>query len=267
MPSNFAKARQRIEVLASHALDADQQTYAVYLEQATRWARAEWIRTESMKYRGRRAKSDLDGLVRHQDFLLGQTEAPLTRKKVLEVVAAAGEDPLLIEQAFILVMAWGFRPNSYGPYRTSVMLSGARGGRPAADLLADLSRILNSGDDDAAMRAYSAMKHQLEMCGPAFGTKWLYFASPGSARAPILDAVVAEWLARHEVETGSRPISAATWKNSDYRSYLDFCRRAATDIGFADVGLVEYLMFTDQQYFEYSSQEGNFPDWIRRVSR
>lgn len=75
MPSDHAKALQRIKVLASHARDADQQTYAVYLEQATRWARAEWIRAEPMKYRGRRAKTDLDGLVRHQDFCVA-TQRP-----------------------------------------------------------------------------------------------------------------------------------------------------------------------------------------------
>ena len=62
-------------------------------------------------------------------------------------------------------------------------------------------------------------------------------------------------------------MSAAAWSKSDYRRYLEFCRAAADAIGTEDLGMVEYLMFTDQQYFEYSSQEGNFPDWIRRVEK
>jgi hypothetical protein len=261
--TSFNLAISRLRALKSVANDAD------YLGQATRWSPREWIRTEPMRYRGKRKKSDLDGLVRHQDFFRGRPEAPITRKSLLDAVLAAGDDDLRLEEAFVLTMAWGFRPKSYGPYRTSVMLSGAKGGRPTAALLAELRKVLTdkSDDSDPVMHAYSAMAGQLELCGPAFGTKWLYVASPESNRAPILDAVVAEWLERHEVYAGSRPISASAWSSKDYRRYLDFCRQAASDIGCDDAGFVEYLMFTDQQYFEYSSRDDSFPEWIRRASR
>ena len=259
MASQYSDALKRINSLAHHASDAD------YLGQATRWSKCEWIRAEPMKYRGRRNKPDLDGLVRHADFLRGRPEVPVTRKSVIEGVWAAGGNPELLEQAFIVAMTWGFRPNSYGPYRTSVMLSGTKDGRTTGALLAELGAVLSSCGDESYLTAYSAMSRKLEMCGPSFGTKWLYFASPSPARAPILDAVVAEWLARHEVDMGSRPLSAAAWNKSNYRHYLEFCRAAADVIGTEDLGKVEYLMFTDQQYFEYTSQEGNFPAWIRSV--
>ena len=259
----FSQALSRIHVLKVVATDND------YLEQSTHWSPREWIREEPMRYRGKRRKADLDGLVRHQDFFRSWPKAPITRKNLFDAVLTAGDDPLRLEEAFVLTMAWGFRPNSYGPYRTSVMLSGAKGGRPTASLLAELRGILSddSGERDPVLAAYGAMSRQLEMCGPAFGTKWLCFASPVNNRAPILDAVVAEWLERHEVYVGSRPISASTWSIKDYRCYLDFCRYAAAGIGCGDVGFVEYLMFTDQQYFEFSSRDDMFPEWIRRVSR
>ncbi len=257
----FDMAIRRVEALARCA------TNEAHLDQATRWAPQEWIRTAPMKYRGRRNKPDLDGLVRHADFLRGRTEAPVTRKSVIEAARTAGDNPELLEQAFIVAMTWGFRPNSFGPYRTSVMLSGTKDGRTTGALLVELGTILSSGGDGSFLSAYSAMSRQLEMCGPAFGTKWLYFASPGPARAPILDAVVGEWLARHEVDMGSRPLSAAAWSKPDYQCYLGFCRAAADAIGTEDLGMVEYLMFTDQQYFEYTSQEANFPNWIRRIEK
>lgn len=131
MESGFAKGLERLRVLTNEKPQDE------YLAQATKWTKSEWIREEPMKYRGRRRKTDLDGLVRHRDFFRGLPEVPVTRKNVFDTVDAADDDMHSLERAFLLAMVWGFRPNSYGPYRTSVMLPGARGGRSTGALPAE----------------------------------------------------------------------------------------------------------------------------------
>ena len=208
----------------------------------------------------------LDGLVTLREELASIPPAPPSRAFVEQRVARARSSEELV-LAFVLAMAWGSRRKSYGPYRVSVMLAGDRNQRPIGEVLAGARAEVFQSDSDShvdnAVAGYRVMARKIEMCGPAFATKFLYFASPRETRAPILDGVVAAWLRRHDVTTAvGRPISATSWSEGEYRSYVEFCRSVASDLGVLDLGFLEYLMFMDQRRFDYVRLGRSIPKWL-----
>jgi hypothetical protein len=77
------------------------------------------------------------------------------------------------EGAFLATMIWGYGRVGYGHFRTGQVL--ANPGSAAA-----LKGALSS--DPVVSYARLAGSHRLRGLGPAFGTKWLYFASGRDAR-------------------------------------------------------------------------------------
>lgn len=262
MADNYRRAKERLDEL----FGAFQGSIGEYLGQATRWHQKEWITEYNF---GRDLKQQLTILRDRQQFVLSLSSEPLTRERVFDVFDRVADTTVSIVDAFIIAMAWGFRPRSYGPYRTSVMLSRVRTGEKVEAVLESAREVLSgSTADDGSVKGYQALQRKLERLGPAFATKFLYFASPIQCRAPILDAVVEGWLDEFDVTMSKgTAISAGQWNVSQYRAYVEFCRSVATDIGCNDVGIVEYLMFTDVRYGEYV-EGGNFqPDWVKAVRR
>jgi hypothetical protein len=192
-------------------------------------------------------------------------ETELTRRTVRQIVSEAGEDGERLVEAFIAVMAWGFPPRGLGPYRTSVMLSPAVGAPEPVDVLPQVVRELR---ESGPLAGYRELMKQLEGCGPAFGTKFLYFASEDSDRAPILDDYVARWMSDKGVLGGDgRPVTSLRWDPSQYATYLNFLGDASDKLGEPDVGLMEYVMFVDQQHRDYLMAGQSLPAWIRRVTQ
>lgn len=120
---------------------------------------------------------------------------------------------------FIASMVWGNGGTGYGPYRTSVALNIPRKGSTPVNVIENIGRLARTGDTEGA---YEAMTNSLWRIGPAFGTKFLYFASPPEANAPIFDGVVAGWKSEG-LPWVSRPSTAWTWNWSTYDLYRTWC--------------------------------------------
>jgi hypothetical protein len=133
----------------------------------------------------------------------------------------------------------------------------------------DLDQILREctiASDLSPLDAYKAISGSITGLGPAFGTKFLYFMSPKEHRAPIFDAVVANWLYRFGIRNPKgKFVSPVGWNSSHYALYLDICQAACKRLSIVDAGLIEYLMFVDQQLFEWQKSGKAFPNWLHTI--
>lgn len=90
-----------------------------------------------------------------------------------------------LREFFISIMLWGFGKTGYGAYRTDRMVRD----RNFQNTIESSYTNINCGDIIQAYNSFS-----LQMCGPAFFTKYFYFVGKGSHNLPmplILDSVVA----------------------------------------------------------------------------
>jgi hypothetical protein len=240
-------ARERLTVLYEMYSSGEYD----YMKQSTRLNIEEWSRSYAYK----RGKDDvMDALSKNNAALKRLGTPRISRQQVFDIFSDDGSS---LVEGFVAVMAWGFKPDSYGPYRTSVMLS-----RPREKFIVD--EVLKSvASIDDPVSAYLELANTLEGLGPAFGTKYLYFTSSVENRAPILDAVVAKWLWRYDVRSSSdKWISPVGWNVKLYERYVQFCTEICELLGMDDRGLVEYLMFVDAQYSDYLELGKTQPLWI-----
>lgn len=244
------RALERLRVL----FDSYSNGHDEYLLHSTRLKVEEW----SKSYAYKRKKDDLMDVLSHNNAALVSLGTPrISRMQVFEIFANKEFSQL---ERFVATMAWGFKPDSYGPYRTSVMISKPRKNRTVEEVL---DSVAYSNDP---IDAYRKLANALEGLGPAFGTKFMYFTSSEKDRAPILDAVVGNWLTRYGVHDAKhRSISSLGWNIKNYEHYVRFCTEICERLGINDRGLVEYLMFVDSQYSDYLDQGTVHPKWVTSV--
>jgi hypothetical protein len=120
-------------------------------------------------------------------------------------------------------MAWGYGNVGYGAWRVAEAFKDHEPGRKLLDVVVVL-------DNDGPKAAYRLMSgtSRLHRIGPAFGTKFLYFADSGrhDLRALILDRLVAEWL---RINTAFR-VNPVPWAPATYDAYLDQMHEWAEDL-------------------------------------
>lgn len=132
--------------------------------------------------------------------------------------------------AFVTAMIWGYGTAGYGPTRVRWVLTGVRG-RDAMSALVrpDVKERLDAAvqvvRSDGAVEGFRRMNNagHVKYLGPAFFTKWLYFASatsgPDDAQAaPILDKQVKDWLA------DKAKVRLNMYKTSDYARYVELLK-------------------------------------------
>ena len=144
------------------------------------------------------------------------------RSEVLKLGALYRAGNVSATDLFIASMVWGNGGTGYGPYRTSVALNIPRtkGVNPIS-VIEKVGELAATGD---VKGAYEAMMNSLWRIGPAFGTKFLYFASPPKANAPIFDGVVAGWKS-DGLPWVSHPSTAWTWNWETYDLYRSWCNQ------------------------------------------
>ncbi|MFP5021922.1 8-oxoguanine DNA glycosylase OGG fold protein [Pseudonocardia phyllosphaerae] len=154
-----------------------------------------------------------------------------------EVAAESADDLALVTDAFIAAMVWGYGPVGLGPYRTRRVLDL---NPHAPGVLAKALDDAHKGDRKAAFEAMAGNK--LKYLGPAFGTKFLYFASLTAGRddavCPVLDSIVAGWFRTHT--TFAPKIAAWSWPV--YRRYLEILDAWSSELGIRS-DQVELLIF------------------------
>lgn len=165
------------------------------------------------------------GLARFSNsFQLLESETSISsnvvrRSEVLRLGVMYREGKVSATDLFLASMVWGNGGTGYGPYRTSVALNIPRKGLSPIGVIEKVGELAATGDVE---RAYEAMTDALWRIGPAFGTKFLYFASPPQANAPIFDGVVAGWKA-DTIRWVSHPSTAWTWNWKTYDMYRTWC--------------------------------------------
>ena len=265
-----AKALERLKLLYATFTDSD----ADYQSQWTGLNPSEWS--------GDNATEKYLKVVQHSGFVANiASNEKISRADVFKAVELVRQESspeerlMALGEAFVAAMAWGFRPNSYGPFRTNEMLINSKPNQERADALTILLEVFDElkSESGKPIDAYKKLSRKITRLGPAFGTKFLYFASSDADRAPILDAVVANWLWKYGVrDSKDKWLSPVPWKSTNYQKYMDFCNEAlselqVTDIRVTDRGLIEYLMFIDAQYSDYLELGKRQPDWVTKVNR
>ena len=137
----------------------------------------------------------------------------LDRATVRAVVLA---QPLTDEGMFNALLAsyaWGWSVTHVGIGRASRVIN-AGPAHVSPGLLASRARVLETGP----LAGYWALArdHKITGLGLAFATNFLYFWSSDNARAPIIDRLVAAWLAERTPIT----VTATRFVKRDYASYL-----------------------------------------------
>jgi 8-oxoguanine DNA glycosylase-like protein len=168
---------------------------------------------------------------------LERLPASLNRPVIRTVCRDAAADARAAEFAFVAVMAWGYGTVGYGPFRTRRALDTDN----AQHKLRQVAETLHS---EGPIRAYERLAKagdaRLAGLGPAFGTKFLYFAQPsdGSPKALILDRLVARWL---QLNAGVI-LDPLPWNLRTYARYLDLMHEWSADLG-CEADDVEYCIF------------------------
>jgi len=141
--------------------------------------------------------------------------------------------------------AWGYGTTGYGWHRTRAILA-------QPDLDARLIAAVAILTDHGPVHAFYALRnqHHVTGLGPAFFTKFLYFASAGldTPDALILDAVLAAAINR---VSGKTVLRSAGWRTPEYAFYLVYLNRVAERVrqtALTDVtpGQVEMALFQQQ---------------------
>lgn len=147
----------------------------------------------------------------------------LTRRELFALGEGASAGPEGAERLLWNAIVWGLASSTRQVPRRILAYSADRDGF-AADLRA--AAVLGRTD---ARAAYANLRGLIQYIGPAFFTKFLYFAGGGDPGHPglILDARVAMGLR----EAGWTAITLAGWSAPAYGDYLDLVERWSAEIG------------------------------------
>ena len=157
-----------------------------------------------------------------------------------------------VVDGFLATMIWGYSNNSTGPYRTSKIIN-------QKDFESNVSNSYDYLLKSNTKKAFDTLiTNGPKYLGPAFGTKYLYFAAPKSLLpAPvILDSLISEALATW----GNFHIDSQKASSNDYLEYINYMAQEAENLGM-DSECLEMIMFTEQSKLKENSS------WSNRQSR
>lgn len=157
--------------------------------------------------------------------------ASISRRQLFEQADRAAESPESALQLLWQSLAWGAGTSARNMHRRLDSVKA----RPD-EVAEELVRVAGESRKDAAA-AYEALRPGgrtlIKYLGPAFFTKFLYFAGQGNADHPclILDARVAQSLHRHGWDSLR---SGGGWPAATYERYTDLLHRWAGDLSTSD---------------------------------
>lgn len=149
--------------------------------------------------------------------------------------AHASHDTAL--RAFLTTMAWGYGNVGYARHRVQRVLQNLE----AVDRLRTAVEVLHQRGGLAAYeRLADPRGSRLRGLGPAFGTKFLAFAT-ADRPAPILDEMVSTWLARNL----NLHIVHNRWHPPSYQQYLSLTQSWAKELALSPED-VEFCIFRSE---------------------
>ena len=183
----------------------------------------------------------------------------ITRKFIYDGFSSL-KDENHAKSLFVAIMIWGYGNVGYGPTRVNSMMVDARR-RPGelGSFISDL-QVSAAQSETSAYRFLAKYENRLSQLGPSFASKLAYFVTPNH-KSPILDSVVASWIARYE---GKKLFDPNKWSTEQYLTYQKYCEALTVGMPESSVGskptrgLIEHLMFVDQSL-------RNAPSWAKSI--
>ncbi|MEZ5213052.1 hypothetical protein [Gordonia sp. (in: high G+C Gram-positive bacteria)] len=163
----------------------------------------------------------------------------ITRQHLFSMAADAAVDPIAAERLLWNSVAWGL--GSRKRLARKRIASFAADRDTTANLLVDAA-VLSKSDPAAAYRLLMPHRPRIKYLGPAFLTKYLYFAGAGEPAHPslILDSRVATSL--HSA--GWKSLSCkGGWPSSTYQRYCELVERWSATCAAPRRDLVERYLF------------------------
>ena len=129
-------------------------------------------------------------------------------------------------EIFVAAMIWGYGNLGYGSYRVKKMFS-SPGFQEKIDRSYELASV------GRVLEAYEYLsKNRIQQLGPAFGTKWLSFASPSAQPAPIYDSFIAMWVNKYAKKDFTKvSTSSEVWNKKTYGAYLEWMLSKSLEFG------------------------------------
>lgn len=199
----------------------------------------------------------------------------ISRRQIFELASVENKkvsDERNWKKIFVWTMAWGYGPG-YGAWRTERILKKLEPHEWLSELARKLEPSGRSSVGDAYKWLHEDWKSKKKGLGPAFATKLLYVLSEKNNRAPIIDAVVSNWLKRQGVS-----VSSTSYDETEYRDYIDFVDNCLDRIRqlveqksisykdeFGDRGFIEYLIFQDELFRRGKTKR--VEDWRKNCGR
>lgn len=153
----------------------------------------------------------------------------VNRSDVFEHAARARAGDLSWTVVLVASYAWGYARTPFGPFRITRILNQ---NQHIEETLSEVAELLHSNDP---LGAYFVLRNprnahgigKIKYLGPAFFTKFLYFArgSDADSQPLILDRVLAQ--AVRDLCDDPTLLRGASWKTSQYAFYLAFMNTLA----------------------------------------
>jgi hypothetical protein len=104
------------------------------------------------------------------------------------------------------------------------------------------------------LEAYEFLsKNRIQQLGPAYGTKWLSFASPNVKPAPIYDSFIALWVGKYaDTDFVEVSTSSEVWSKKTYATYFEWMISNSEEFGIKPDDL-ELVIFQDAM-LEFSNK-------------
>jgi hypothetical protein len=168
---------------------------------------------------------------------------PIGRSAVTELFADISDEDSAV-RAFLAASVWGFGDAGYGPYRTRTILD--NNPNFASDLILFGKIAQTQGGLAAfehAVQQRRSNRGYFKGYGPAFASKFIYFATAAAPEAgifPVMDKIVASWCRKHMQDLRLR----LDWHSAaSYGEYLARVAEWADELRIR-VDEVEQLIFT-----------------------
>lgn len=167
-----------------------------------------------------------------------------------EPASSTDEHQRWIVALFLWSQIWGYGTNGYGPHRVAKILGGTTRRAPVITAEEALAACYEALMKSGPVEAYRVMarEHWVPGLGPAFLTKFLYFAGhhkeqsrevPDDLEPLILDAVVS-----HAIHEEYQLTFGPGWGTRRYGEYLEFMCREAHEQYKVEPDELERALFT-----------------------
>ena len=145
----------------------------------------------------------------------------IDRTYLHEIIQDADFSPV---EMFTATMIWGYGDIGYGSYRVKKMFQSGNFVRKIED-----SFSMCQGNDPLNAYLYLS-KNRIDQLGPAFGTKWISFATPRETPAPIYDSLISKWIATFAAsEFQGISLNPEVWSLKTYSSYYSWMNLIANE--------------------------------------